>query len=711
MKKLIIFILPVLIFLAGFAAFFGLRQTRLDIAADIAQFFALATAGKAEAVHFLDVQMENQSELLEALQVAGLWELAEIEEIRFNSLSRATVPLQLSVKNKQHTVNAGLIRRKGRWLIQSLPQITAIELAFISKSTENQITLFDLKNNRQLTLAAAEIQQPGSLGFAAGIDGRLVHFDPLHSIQAGKLLSLSDTVLESETTGLHTLTADTLFFQKQNETYKTVSRNEAVIGMQNLILYGDEANIRAVLLPDDYRPERIRVLLNTNGFRGVSHREVRLTATSSFSLEDKIAASRDVFAANQALTIKPENNGISVKLPSGESRFYANRIYISPLGSGKLKVLSLLRGSPEFVPAYRGHIEIFCHNGSLLLVNEVPLEAYLYSVVPSEMPVGFGSVPLQVQAVAARSYAVSAIYNTGLRSLGAHVDDSVSSQVYNNVPENEVSTAAVEATKGIVVMYNGRIADTRFFSTSAGVTANADEVWHDQLTGSFPGEPVPYLVSRPQLQSGKLPALSTEAGAWEFFTSPDWNSYDRLSPWFRWETEMTRLELEAVLRRYLPERHKMQPEFILSGEGEPLESMEDDPVGELVDLRVIRRGEGGNLMEIEIAGTKGTYRIIKEYNIRFTLRPVSVDGTSDIILKRHDGSVLKNYAILPSAFVVFDLRHGSDGKIESVLFRGGGNGHGAGLSQWGTRGLAGAGYGFREILEHYYPGCTIEKVY
>lgn len=116
-------------------------------------------------------------------------------------------------------------------------------------------------------------------------------------------------------------------------------------------------------------------------------------------------------------------------------------------------------------------------------------------------------------------------------------------------------------------------------------------------------------------------------------------------------------------------------------------------------------------MEIEIAGTKGTYRIIKEYNIRFTLRPVSVDGTSDIILKRHDGSVLKNYAILPSAFVVFDLRHGSDGKIESVLFRGGGNGHGAGLSQWGTRGLAGAGYGFREILEHYYPGCTIEKVY
>src|SRR5690606_21300535 len=101
----------------------------------------------------------------------------------------------------------------------------------------------------------------------------------------------------------------------------------------------------------------------------------------------------------------------------------------------------------------------------LYLINEVPLEEYLLTVVPSEMPVSFGVEALKVQAIAARSYGAAAMLRSGYGYLGAHVDDSVMSQVYNNVPARPESTQAVTATRGLVaVTEDGRLVDTRFFS-------------------------------------------------------------------------------------------------------------------------------------------------------------------------------------------------------------------------------------------------------
>ena len=122
-------------------------------------------------------------------------------------------------------------------------------------------------------------------------------------------------------------------------------------------------------------------------------------------------------------------------------------------------------------------------NGSLRAVNSVALEAYLYGVVPSEMPKDWLPEALKAQAVAARSYALA------VRKTGSWFDlyPDTRSQVYLGIAHEAPSTtAAVQETAGEVVLYQGRLATTYFFSSSGGRTASAPEVWPSS-------PPTPYL--------------------------------------------------------------------------------------------------------------------------------------------------------------------------------------------------------------------------
>jgi SpoIID/LytB domain protein len=131
---------------------------------------------------------------------------------------------------------------------------------------------------------------------------------------------------------------------------------------------------------------------------------------------------------------------------------------------------------------YRGSIQIDVVTGKLRAINMVGLEQYLYGVVPSEMPFKWHAEALKAQAVVARSYAL-ATRRTGAFDLYP----DTRSQVYLGLDHEKPSTnAAVDATAGQVVLYEGQVAKTFFFSTSGGRTASAEDVW---------GEPVPYLVS------------------------------------------------------------------------------------------------------------------------------------------------------------------------------------------------------------------------
>ncbi len=76
-----------------------------------------------------------------------------------------------------------------------------------------------------------------------------------------------------------------------------------------------------------------------------------------------------------------------------------------------------------------------------------------------------------------------------------------------------------------------------------------------------------------------------------------------------------------------------------------------------------------------------------------------------VTLKFHNGTSRTNYAILPSAFAYFKKQ------TDGYIIRGGGNGHGAGMSQYGVLGMLTKGYNYYEILQHYYPDSEIKKIY
>jgi stage II sporulation protein D len=176
---------------------------------------------------------------------------------------------------------------------------------------------------------------------------------------------------------------------------------------------------------------------------------------------------------------------------------------------------------------WRGSIQVDITNGKLRAINIVGLEQYLYGVVPSEMPFKWHPEALKAQAVAARSYAL-ATRRTGAFDLYP----DTRSQVYLGIDHEKPSTnAAVDETAGQVVLYQGQVAKTFFFSTSGGRTAAAADVW---------GEPVPYLVSVP-------------------------DPYDSISPYHDWGPfSFTGAQLAKKLK--LPGRIvDLQPELNSSG--------------------------------------------------------------------------------------------------------------------------------------------------
>jgi stage II sporulation protein D len=134
--------------------------------------------------------------------------------------------------------------------------------------------------------------------------------------------------------------------------------------------------------------------------------------------------------------------------------------------------------------AYRGELRVAVDKGRLRAINALGLEAYLYGVVPSEMPHYWPLEALKAQAVAARSYALAT-----RRGGDFDVYPDVRSQVYRGIPEEETPTnQAIDETAGFVVTYQGQVAYTYFFSTSGGRTATVTDVW--------PGsKAIPYLVS------------------------------------------------------------------------------------------------------------------------------------------------------------------------------------------------------------------------
>ena len=208
---------------------------------------------------------------------------------------------------------------------------------------------------------------------------------------------------------------------------------------------------------------KVRVLL------AAGRSTLELTSPAAFTVRDGKGEAHDLVAGTYALTpaLKLKVDGAAKAKP------LAPPLVFQPGGSP----LQLGR-------RYRGSIQVDVANGKLRAVNVVGLDQYLYGVVPSEMPFDWAPEALKAQAVVARSYALAT-----KRSGAFDLYPDTRSQMYLGYDhEKPSSNAAVEATAGKVLLYNGQVAKTYFFSTSGGRTASAQDVW---------GTAIPYLVSVP----------------------------------------------------------------------------------------------------------------------------------------------------------------------------------------------------------------------
>lgn len=446
--------------------------------------------------------------------------------------------------------------------------------------------------------------------------------------------------------------------------------------------------------------ENIRVAISTTEFKSLYHKNVIVSSTENFTV--KYGTETKEYKAGTILTFSDTEN---------EKLFLDDRIYIQATNdTGKIRINSVKRNWPDSqAPEYRGIIEIGKGEKGFTIVNELRMEEYLYAVVPSEMPSTYGLEASKVQAVTARSYAYNQFYENRFHQYGANVDDSVICQVYNNIPENKNSIQAVDDTKGQCIVFNNNVVSTNFFSTSSGMTANSGEVWSNYITKEFPTKTSTYLKATKQYTGNDYGDLRVEENASKFFTDWKVNSYDSSFGWFRWNVEMTAKEVKASLDKNLKERYSQAPNFIKTLQPDGVyRSRPISTVGEIKNIEVLERGEGGNIIKLKIIGSEAIVIIYTEYNIRMLIRPMSYlkDG-KEIVINRIDGTKVNNYSLMPSAFFVMEKTM-ENSKLSKIKFVGGGNGHGVGMSQNGVKGMIDAGFTFEQIIKHYYTGTEIK---
>lgn len=347
---------------------------------------------------------------------------------------------------------------------------------------------------------------------------------------------------------------------------------------------------------------------------------------------------------------------------------------------------------------YRGDLLLENLNGKLQVINVVDIEQYLYGVVGPEMGSSAPNEALKAQAVVSRTYA---LYYKEHPQLHYDVGITTQWQVYNGYEaellSGERAKAAVDATKGQVIYYNGSLIQAFFHANSGGFTEYCENVWYASIPYIQP-VPAPEDIHAIQVaQYDGWPASS-----------------------YQWEKSFTKSELNALISKWNREH--------------PSEAIN---VGELMELRATRRAVdpathqflasetlSKRVTQLDFVGSKGIMSFYKDkirnvLDLRSTLFNVFTDsmvsiwnafGTTDsfsdtrgLIAVTVDGYKSKLNGNNGNYYVV-----GADGiktipkQFTTLTISGKGFGHGLGMSQWGAMGMAVQGDVYNKIILHYY---------
>lgn len=344
---------------------------------------------------------------------------------------------------------------------------------------------------------------------------------------------------------------------------------------------------------------------------------------------------------------------------------------------------------------YRGAIGIGGSTG-ITPYNILGIEEYLYGVVPGEMSASWPQEALKAQAVAARSIAIYQ-YNR-YASYGYNVVDTTATQVYGGYTKEDSRTnAAVDATRGETIKYNGKVAEALYFSTSGGTTESAVNVW---------GNDIPYLVS-----------VS--------------DSYETEPAQPAWSRSITMDEVERCL------------------------TSQGINIGQVQGLQIVSRTSSGRVQEMKVIGSNGNHSVtlekvrtffsstsggsLKSRLFSFTGEIAGDSGTTAssqevTVLSANDtvtmplselvatnGTTISDLgtSVVASSSTETTILTGENGNSsgngnlqgETVwgdfTVYGKGFGHGVGMSQSGAKGMAKAGFDYVSILKHYYTGITV----
>lgn len=327
----------------------------------------------------------------------------------------------------------------------------------------------------------------------------------------------------------------------------------------------------------------------------------------------------------------------------------------------------------------------------ITVINEIPLEDYLTSVVASEMNSSLPIEFLKAHAMMARSWILSFLERKDrtqkiqrekilanrevLRWYSQEGHDLFDvcaedhCQRYQGLPKGKLHRIkeAIEETRGQVLLYHGQICDTRYSKACGGITENFETAWEDRS--------VPYLQSISDAPFLFHPLRTEEEVERWILSKPEAYCHikeptlienilpeldQQTKDFFRWKVEYDQEELEEILRE------KSGHDFGILKEMIPLE-----------------RGPSGRIKRLRIIGSKLNLMVGKELEIRRWLS------------RSH---------LLSSAFTI--KREGS-----RWIFYGAGWGHGVGLCQIGAATMSLKGFSAETILKHYFKGVEIKKIY
>ncbi len=342
-----------------------------------------------------------------------------------------------------------------------------------------------------------------------------------------------------------------------------------------------------------------------------------------------------------------------------------------------------------------GHVKLCAtHGDRVSIINEVPLETYLRSVVCSEMSAGSPIELLRAHAIVSRSWLLAQL--SGDKRAGpignrpgeririydheSHADFDVCAddhcQRYQGVGRivSAPVSAAIDDTRGIVLVHDAEVCDARFSKCCGGVTEAFGASWQDRE--------VSYLSPIRDAADRTMPATSLvgESAFGRYLATPlpsfcDCSDTDLLG------TLLPKSDMETRFYRWRERREAGELTRLL-GEKAGID------IGRVTRLEPIERGASGRLVRLRIVGDRGEIVVGKELEIRRLLSPTHLRS---------------------SAFVTETI--GNQRRPDVFIFHGAGWGHGVGLCQIGAAVMAIRGYEHLEIMQHYYRDAGVVRAY